>query len=46
MTLIIRVKTPVKVVVFTRELAPSPQVIKPGEISISPGAIVLLGVAT
>jgi hypothetical protein len=43
-TLIIRVETLVKAVVTTKELAPSPRVIKPGEISISPGVIVLLGV--
>jgi hypothetical protein len=45
-TLIIRVKTLMKVVVSARELASSPWVIKPGEISVSPGAIVLLGVDT
>jgi hypothetical protein len=47
MTLIIRVETLMKVVVSARELAPSPQVIKPEEISVSPGAIIiLLGVDT
>jgi hypothetical protein len=46
MTLTIRVKTLVKVVVAAKELAPSPRVIKPREISISPGAIVLLRVDT
>jgi hypothetical protein len=35
-----------KVFVTAKELALSPWVIKPGEISISPGAIVLLGVDT
>jgi hypothetical protein len=45
-TLIIRVKTLVKVVVSARGLAPSPRVIKPREISVSPGAIVLLRVDT
>jgi hypothetical protein len=46
MTLVVRVKTLVKVVVAAKELAPSPQVIKPREISISLGAIVLLRVDT
>jgi hypothetical protein len=45
-TLTIRVKTLMKVVVAAKELAPSPQVNKPREISISLGAIVLLGVDT
>jgi hypothetical protein len=46
MSLAVRVKTLVKVVVAAKELAPSPQVIKPREIRISPGAIVLLTVDT
>jgi hypothetical protein len=46
MTLIIRVETLARVVVSARGLVPSPQVIKPEEISVSPGAIVLLGVNT
>jgi hypothetical protein len=46
MTLIIRVETLARVVVSARGLVPSPRVIKPEEISVSPGAIVLLGVNT
>jgi hypothetical protein len=46
MTPTIRVKTLVKVVVSARELAPSPWVVKPGEVSISPDAIILLEVDT
>jgi hypothetical protein len=46
MTLIIGVETLVKVVVSARGLAPSPWVIKFGEISVSPCAIVFLEVNT
>jgi hypothetical protein len=42
--LIVRVKTLEKVVAVKKELAQSPRVIKPREISISPVAIVLLKV--
>jgi hypothetical protein len=45
-TLIIRVETLARVVVSARGLVPSPRVIKPEEISVSPGSIVLLGVNT
>jgi hypothetical protein len=45
-TLIIRVESLEKVVAAVKELVSSPQVIEPGEISISPGAIVLIGVDT
>jgi hypothetical protein len=44
MALIVGVETLEKVVAAEKELAQSPQVIEPGEISISPVAIVLLGV--
>jgi hypothetical protein len=46
MTPIIRVKTPMKAIVIAKELALSPRVIKPGEISISPSVIIFLGVNT
>jgi hypothetical protein len=46
MTLVVRVKNLMKVVVTAKELALSPRVIKPREIRISPGAIVLLEVDT
>jgi hypothetical protein len=46
MTLIIRVETLMKVVVSARGLALSPRVIKPREISVRPGAIILLEVDT
>jgi hypothetical protein len=46
MTPIVRVKTITRVVVSARGLAPSLRVIKPGEISVSLGAIVFLGVDT
>jgi hypothetical protein len=46
MTLIIGVETLMKVVVSARGLAPSPWVMKLGEISVSPGAIVFLEVDT
>jgi hypothetical protein len=46
MTLIVRVETLEKVVATVKGLASSPRVIEPGEISIIPGAIVLLGVDT
>jgi hypothetical protein len=46
LTLIIRVETLKKVVAAIKELTLSPWVIKPGEISIGPGAIVLLRVDT
>jgi hypothetical protein len=41
-TLVVRVKTIEKVVVVEKELAQSPRVVEPGEISIGPAAIVLL----
>jgi acetolactate synthase small subunit len=46
MTLIVRVETLEKVVAAVKELASSLRVIEPGEISIIPGAIVLLRVDT
>jgi hypothetical protein len=42
--LVVRVKTLEKVIATEKELAQSPGVMEPGEISISPVAIILLGV--
>jgi hypothetical protein len=46
MTLVVRVESLKKVVATVKELASSPRVIEPGEISISLGAIVLIRVDT
>jgi hypothetical protein len=46
MTLILRVETLTRVVVSAGGLVPSPRVIKPGEVSVNTGVIVLLRVDT